>query len=62
MPRLYEFCEEEGLRFIVGLIGNECASPGSHEFYVTDLPAKVNRIGKMFLGMDDLKIELAQLG
>ncbi len=43
-------------------LANESASPGSREFYVTDLPAKVNRIGKMFLGMDDLKIELAQLG
>lgn len=43
-------------------LANESASPGSREFYVTDLPAKVNRIGKMFLGIDDLKIELAQLG
>ncbi|MCD6327768.1 glutamate racemase [bacterium] len=41
---------------------NRSDSPGSREFFVTDLPAKVSQIGKMFLGMDDLKIELAQLG
>ena len=41
---------------------NKSASPGSREFYVTDLPAKVSQIGRMFLGLDDLKIELAQLG
>jgi glutamate racemase len=43
-------------------LANDSASPGAREFYVTDLPSKVNRIGKMFLGIDDLKIELAQLG
>jgi len=43
-------------------MANESDLPGSREFYVTDLPAKVNRIGRMFLGIDDLKIELAQLG
>ncbi len=43
-------------------LANECGKPGSREFYVTDLPAKVSEIGKMFLGIDDLKIELARLG
>ncbi len=43
-------------------LANGGGKSGSREFYVTDLPAKVSEIGKMFLGIDDLKIELAQLG
>ena len=35
---------------------------GACRFYVTDLPAKVSEVGKMFLGIDDLTIELVQLG
>lgn len=43
-----------------GLI-NPSQKPGRCEFYVTDLPAKVSKIGKMFLGVKDLSIELVQL-
>jgi len=35
---------------------------GSCRFFVTDLPEKVSQIGEMFLGIDDLRIERAQMG
>jgi len=43
-------------------LANDSDSPGTHKFYVTDLPAKIKRIGRMFLGIDDLSIELVRLG
>ena len=51
----------EGLLLRMSL-ANDTNSPGTHRFYVTDLPAKVKRIGRMFLGIDDLSIELVRLG
>ncbi|MBN1591981.1 MAG: glutamate racemase [Candidatus Coatesbacteria bacterium] len=43
-------------------LSNTSTSPGRREFHVTDLPAKVSQIGRMFLGIDDLEIELAEVG